>query len=99
MSNEAVFASGSRVMNHNNETVIVIINHLSFFVGSCDASVTLAVVRYALAVLLKIGLAEHTVRVTIEILRVFILHHALLLLRDVVFGITATGDSGPDDRI
>lgn len=96
MSNEVGFASGNRVMNHNNDVFHII---LSFFVGGSNASVALTVVRYALAVLLEIGLAEHAVRVTIKILRVFILQHAFFLLRDVVFDIAATGDPWSDDRI
>lgn len=72
---------------HNNDVDYII---LSLFVGSCNASVALTVVRYALAVLFEVGLAEHTVRVTIKILRVFILQHAFFLLRDVVFDIAAT---------
>lgn len=68
---------------------------LSFFVGS-DAPVALAVVRYALVVLLEVGLAEHAMRVAVEVLRILVLQHALLLLGDVVFDIAATGDAGSD---
>lgn len=52
-----------------------------------------------MAVLLEIGLAEHAVRVTIEILRVFVLERALLLLGDVVFDVAAAGEAGSDDRV
>ena len=89
MSNEVGFASGNRVMYHNNDVFHI---KLSLFVGVSNASVALTVVRYALAVLFEIGLAEHTVRVTIKILRVLILQHAFFLLRDIVFDIAATGD-------
>lgn len=77
------------------------VNHeyyLSFSVGLGDATVGLAVVRYAVGGVTGIGLAEGAVGVAFKILGVVVLGNALFLLGDVL-GVAATGDARADDGV